>query len=144
MSRPFYKIVKTMKVHPEDVLFTQDSISSHFNDGTPISDYIGEFYNKKIIVTEYEGELYTLNNRSLYVLRYQNLNSIDVNVVNFKDCQKEFYEKFTTKCNGKYTRVRGQYDNFEVRPSTLSVVLILLFSIFYGYFGIILYNNGMR
>lgn len=109
---------KIIYLHPEEVRFTQDTISDRFPNGEKVVSFIRVFCGNKnksenkepetIKITEYNGNYFTLNNRTLYWIRHGNYEKIKCIFVPFRECQKEFENKFTTRNWGVQTRIREE------------------------------------
>ena len=108
-------IRQSTNVDPQDIRFSQDSISSRFKNGNSVSDTIdklktGELTAKdfpNIRVVKRDGKLYTLDNRRLYCFKEAGLESIPVIFASLKEELKEAF-KFSTRNDGVSIQVRGK------------------------------------
>ena len=97
----------TTNVDPQDIRFSQDSISSRFKNGNTVSETIdnlktgeltaNDFPNIRVV--ERDGKLYTLDNRRLYCFQEAGLESIPVIFATLQEQLQEAF-KFTTRNDG--------------------------------------------
>lgn len=102
-------------LRPTDIRFTQDTISSRFQNGDDVIEAAKAMCSGRdrqtspaMEVYQHRGKYYSRNNRSLYVSRVAELNgavaTVPVRVVekSQKDCCR-----FTTKSDGESVRFRN-------------------------------------
>ena len=101
---------------PNDIRYTQDSISNRFKDGSSVDDMIDGLKNGNISVDDVSairvfkqnGKIYSLDNRRLYAFKQAGMKSIQVSWVNptSPNITKEIAWKFTTLNDGLSIVVR--------------------------------------
>jgi len=98
-----------MQLNPHQLRYSQDSIASHFHDGVPVWERLGNYSVCACMKTtgydddgHAEEELFTLNNRTLYSAIYNGVNTISVIVVDTDDWE----HRFTAQCPWTTIRVR--------------------------------------
>jgi hypothetical protein len=103
------------KLTPQNIRFSQDSISSVFKDGSTVDDMIKGLKTGKINpndvpairIFEKEGAIYSLDNRRLYAFREAGIDNIPYRWATKKEITNEAW-KFTTTNGGTEIRVRGK------------------------------------
>ena len=109
-----------------EIFYTQDSIGKRFTHGPYAGMQLDDRrINKQYLlnflkITRYKGQLFTLNNRTLFVLRGLYLSPkvysdyicckdvvLKIKFTPFELCQREFFKRFTTTSNGNEIVVRG-------------------------------------
>jgi hypothetical protein len=90
--------------NPNDILFTQDTVSPNFEDSTTITERVKQLKAGQspdsvpiIKVVEYEGKLWTLGNRRLLMFQNAGVTDIPINRVSLEDplINKEFFRKLS-------------------------------------------------
>ena len=107
----------TCNMDPSDIRFTQDSISSTFQDGSAVDDMVNGLKNgtidpksvKPIRVFQQNGKIYSLDNRRLYAFKQAGMDNIRVKWVNPKNktIAQKIAKHFTTKTDGLSIIMRG-------------------------------------
>jgi hypothetical protein len=134
---------KKLEIDVDDILFSQDSISSKFKDGTPIEETISNIKLEKIKISNFpsitvikigddsDPDYVSIDNRRLYIfqqaLKWKRNKKIKVIVVNAKDVMKitksgkvvtyqdDLDRKNTSKNNGETIKVRDGSPWYKIR-----------------------------
>lgn len=103
--------------NPNDIRYTQDSISRNFQNGSSVDDMINGLRNGQITpddvpairIFKMNGNYYSLDNRRLYAFKQAGMTKINTQTVNpfSRKIAKEMINKFTTYTNGLSIIVRG-------------------------------------
>ena len=59
-------------------------------------------------ITSYNKTFYTLNNRTLYLLRHGSYDKVKCFYIPLEECLEEFEKKFSTKNGGRQIRLRRE------------------------------------
>ena len=102
----------SVKLKVDNIKYTQNSISNKFSNGLLLKD-ANQNLTKILRVVIFENNIYSLNNRSLYVLKKNNRKNIQCKIIPYEECVKEFEKKFTTKTNGETIIVRGEENDSD-------------------------------
>jgi hypothetical protein len=133
---------KKLEIDVDDILFSQDSISSKFKDGTSIEEAISNIKSEKIKISNFpaiivikigddsDPDYVSIDNRRLYIfqqaLKWKRNKKIKVIVVNANDIMKitkfgkvtyqdDLDRKNTSKNNGETIKVRDGSPWYKIR-----------------------------
>jgi len=90
------------------IRFTRREVSNKFSNGITLDDLIKSLREQNttsrcvgpIRVVGYQGQMYTLDNRQLYCLQRAGIEYAVVRLVQLRDVEDEWHEKFTTTNGG--------------------------------------------
>ena len=108
-----------VRMDPQDIRYTQNSISSRFGDERLVDDMIKGLKNGSITPDDVpairifkgdDGYVYSLDNRRLYAFKKAGMREINAELVDTTDIKiiKEIRKKFHPINHGRSIRVRGR------------------------------------
>jgi hypothetical protein len=102
------------------IYFLQEKISSYFHDGSSIHKKDpSEVTQLEVLYSREEKKLYSINNRSLYVLKKNNAKNV-VCLIRLKENHETLYLRRNINCEGTRITIINNFETFQEELRTIN------------------------